>query len=113
MHVKEVGDTLHKCNVLNVSHVKDVKDTVYTYMYVLIILLDFFRLVKHNSMCEWRRRKDALHKVAEHYSVGVIEDTNLLTIHAKQYTMQPRDIQLAHRICGEKDWDRLTFQGAF
>ena len=42
MHVEEVEDTLYKCNVLNGTHVGDVEDTVYTYMYVLIILSDFF-----------------------------------------------------------------------
>ena len=58
-HVKEVGDTLYKynvlndthvediedsrneCTLLNVTYVRDVEDTVYTYMYVLIILSDF------------------------------------------------------------------------
>ena len=81
------------------------------YCTVLIILPDFFRLVKHISMREWRRRKDetvidptqltkaegerafcpcwakgavdALHEAAEHYLVGMMEDANLLAIHAK------------------------------
>ena len=47
---------------------------------------------------------DALHKVAEHYLVGMMEDANLLAIHVKWFTIQPRDIQLACHICGEKDW---------
>ena len=97
----------------------------------------FFRLIKHISMHEWRRRKgeteidpklltkaegekafcsrwaqgamDALHEASESYLVGMMEDANLLTIHAKRYTIQPRDIQLARRICGDKDWDKLGY----
>ena len=141
MHVEEVEDTLYKRNVLNGTHVGDVEDTVYTYMYVLIILSDFFRLVKHISMREWRRitkeaeidpqrltraegekafcprwakgAVDALHEAAEHYLIGMMEDANLLAIHAQRYTIQPRDIQLARRIRGETDWDRLAWQKKF
>ena len=97
----------------------------------------FFRLIKHISMCEWRRRKgeteinlelltkvegekafclrwaqgamDALHEASESYLVGMMEDANLLAIHAKRYTIQPRDIQLARRIHGDKDWDKLGY----
>ena len=104
-------------------------------MYVLIILLGFFRLIKHISMREWRRRMgeteidptqltraeekkafcpcwtkgaiDALHEAVESYLVGMIEDANLLAIHVKRYTIQPRDIQLACHIHGDKDWDKL------
>ena len=75
----------------------------------------FFRLVKHISMREWRRRKgekdinptqlskaegetafcpcwakgtvDALHEASESYLVGMMEDANLLAIHAKRYTI--------------------------
>ena len=110
-------------------------------LYCIYNFTGFFRLVKYISMREWRRRKDemvidptqltkaegerafcprwakgavdALHEAAEHYLVGMMEDANLLTIHAKRYTIQPRDIQLAHRICGETDWDRLQFHGKF
>ena len=101
----------------------------------------FFRLIKHISMREWRRRSgekeidptklskaegeqafcprwatgavDALHEAAENYLVGMMEDANLLAIHAKRYTIQPRDIQLARRIRGEKDWDKLGYSGRY
>ena len=101
----------------------------------------FFRLVKHISMREWRRKSgekeidptklskaegetafcplwakgavDALHEVAESYLVGMMEDANLLAIHAKRFTIQPRDIQLARRIHGDKDWDKLGYTGRF
>ena len=46
---------------------------------------------------------DALHEASESYLVGMMEDANLLAIHAKRCTIQPRDIQLARHICGDKD----------
>ena len=52
---------------------------------------------------------DALHEASENYLVGMMEDANLLTIHAKRLMIQPRDIQLARRICGDKDWDKLSY----
>ena len=56
---------------------------------------------------------DAIHKALESYLVGMMEDANLLTIHAKRCTIQPRDIQLACRIRGDKDWDKLSYTGHF
>lgn len=46
----------------------------------------------------------ALQEAAEAYLVGIFEDTNLCAIHAKRVTIMPRDIQLARRIRGERDW---------
>ena len=54
------------------------------------------------------RAVGALHEAAEHYLVGLLEDANALAIHAHRITVQPRDIQLARRIRGEKDWDKGT-----
>ena len=48
---------------------------------------------------------EALHEGAEAYMVSLLEDANLLAIHARRITLQPRDIQLARRIRGDKDWD--------
>jgi histone H3 len=44
----------------------------------------------------------ALQEAAEAYLVGLYEDTNLAAIHAKRVTIQPKDIQLARRIRGER-----------
>ena len=44
----------------------------------------------------------ALQEASEAYLVGLFEDTNLCAIHAKRVTIQPKDIQLAHRIRGER-----------
>lgn len=44
----------------------------------------------------------ALQESAESYLVGLFEDTNLASIHAKRVTIYPRDIQLARRIRGER-----------
>ena len=45
-----------------------------------------------------------LHEAAEAYLVGLFEDTNLCAIHAKRVTIMPKDIQLARRIRGEREW---------
>ena len=44
----------------------------------------------------------ALQEAAEAYLVGLFEDTNIAAIHAKRVTIQPKDIQLARRIRGER-----------
>ena len=44
----------------------------------------------------------ALQEAAEAYPVGLFEDTNLCTIHARRVTIMPKDIQLAQRIRGER-----------
>ena len=44
----------------------------------------------------------ALQESTEAYLVGLFEDTNLAAIHAKRVTIQPKDIQLARRIRGER-----------
>ena len=44
----------------------------------------------------------ALQEAAEAYLVGLFEDTNLAAIHAKRVTIQPKDMQLARRIRGER-----------
>jgi len=44
----------------------------------------------------------ALQEAAEAYLVGLFEDTNLCAIHAGRVTIQPKDIQLARRIRGER-----------
>ena len=38
---------------------------------------------------------DALHKALEDYLITLLEDANLLAIHARCITLQPRDVQLA------------------
>ena len=44
----------------------------------------------------------ALQEAAEAYLVQLLEDSNLCAIHAKRITIQPRDMQLARQICGER-----------
>ena len=39
-----------------------------------------------------------LQEAAEVYLVGLLEDTNLCTIHMKCITIRPKDIQLAQHI---------------
>ena len=58
----------------------------------------------------WQRAAlECLHEGAEAYMVSLLEDANLLAIHARQITLQPRDIQLARRIRGEPNWYKTDF----
>jgi histone H3 len=76
---------------------------------LLIRKLPFQRLVREiaqdysNNMRFQSTAILALQEAAEAYLVGLFEDTNLCAIHAKRVTIQPRDMQLARRIRGEKD----------
>ena len=42
-----------------------------------------------------------LQEASKAYLVCLFEDFNLCAIHAKRVTIMPKDIQLAHCICGE------------
>lgn len=44
----------------------------------------------------------AIQEAAEAYLVGLFQDANLITMHAKRVTMMPKDIQLARRMRGER-----------
>jgi len=44
----------------------------------------------------------ALQEASEVYLVELFQDTNLCALHAKRVTVQPKDIQLARRIRGER-----------
>ena len=44
----------------------------------------------------------ALQSAGEAYLVGVLEDTQLASIHAKRVTITVRDVQLARRLRGER-----------
>ncbi|XP_011313829.1 histone H3-like centromeric protein HTR12 [Fopius arisanus] len=50
----------------------------------------------------------ALQEASEAYLVGLFEDTNLCAIHAKRVTIMPKDIQLARRIRGEREYLKNT-----
>ena len=52
---------------------------------------------------------EAIHEAAENYLVSLLTDANILAIHARRITVQPRDIQLARRIRGNRDWEYLGF----
>ena len=45
----------------------------------------------------------ALQSTNEDYLVRLFNNTNLCAIHAKHITVMPKDIQLARRICGERN----------
>ena len=58
----------------------------------------------------WQRSAlECLYEGAEAYMVSLLKDANLLAIHARRITLQPRDIQLARRIRGEPNWYKTDF----
>ena len=71
---------------------------------LLIQKLSFQRLVREIAQdfkTDLRFQSAAilcLQEAAEVYLMGLFEDTNLCTIHARQVTIMPKDIQLARRI---------------
>ena len=60
-------------------------------------------------LCWTKGAIEALHEGMDAYMTGLMEDANLLAIHAKRYTVQPRDIHLARRIWGEVTWDQTDY----
>ena len=56
-------------------------------------------------LCWQRKAINALHKGAEAFMVGIMEDANLLVIHTWLVTLQSWNIQLARRIRGDPYWD--------
>ena len=74
---------------------------------LLIRRLPFARLVREVQTLFFRKpyrwqaeAMVALQEAAESHIVGLFEDANLCTIHAKRVTIMPKDIQLARRIRG-------------
>ena len=77
---------------------------------LLIRKLPFQRLVREiaqdlGKMNMWFQSGAimALQEASEAYLVGLLEDSNLCTIHAKRVTIMPKDIQLARCIRGERN----------
>src|SRR5438270_13192239 len=75
---------------------------------LLIKKLPFQRLVREVAQ-EFRQdlrfQTDsirALQEAAEAYLITLFEDSNVCAIHAKRVTIQPKDIQLARRLRGER-----------
>lgn len=50
---------------------------------------------------------NALQEASEAYIVSLFEDTNLAALHAKRVTIMPRDMDLALRIRGTKEFIRF------
>jgi histone H3 len=45
---------------------------------------------------------EAIQEATEAYMVALLADTNLCAIHGRRVTIQPRDVQLALRLRGER-----------
>ena len=52
----------------------------------------------------------AVQEAAEVYIVGLFEDTNLCAVHAKRQTVLKKDMMLALRIRGERNFDYRDLQ---
>ena len=52
----------------------------------------------------------ALQEASEAYITGLFEDTNLCAIHAKRVTVQKKDMDLARRIRGDRNYDYRDLQ---
>ena len=52
----------------------------------------------------------ALQEASEAYIVGLFEDTNLCAIHAKRQTVMKKDMELARRIRGDRNFDYVDRQ---
>ena len=78
---------------------------------LLIKRAPFIRLVKeilHKKLgrAEIRMQRiavEALQEVAEYYVTNLFDGANLCALHAKRITLQPKDMQLAMRIRGERN----------
>ena len=71
---------------------------------------DLERGRRHVCPLRWQRKAImALHHASEDYLISLLEDANLLAIHARRVTVQARDIQLARRIRGEVRWTAREF----
>ena len=53
---------------------------------------------------------EAIHEGAESFMISLLDDANLLAIHARKITVQPRDIQLVLHIRGDKDLSYLGYK---
>ena len=76
---------------------------------LLIKFLAFARLVREitqdikSDLHFQHRALTTLQEAAEVYVVGILSDTNLIAVHAKRQTLMKKDIQLAYKICGDRD----------
>ena len=79
----------------------------YCLIWVLFICYRLVREIAQDFKTDLRFQPNAvmaLQEASEVYLIGLMEDTNLAAIHAKRVTIMPKDIQLAHRIRGERCW---------
>ena len=76
----------------------------------------FMRLVKHiatdmdHQLRFQSQAIQALQEATEAYIVALFEDTNLCAIHAKRQTVMKKDMELARRIRGDRNFDFVDRQ---
>ena len=79
--------------------------------YSLIPLLAFSKLVREIAQERWKDLRfqstaiQALKEGSEAYLVGLLEDSQMCTTHAKRVTVMVKDMQLAQRLCRDPVMD--------
>jgi histone H3 len=85
---------------------QDFKTDLRFQLHAMLALQVCFHVLSLSQRCVPRARVtvSCVHaqEATEAYQVSLFEDANLAAIHAKRITIQPRDIQLARRIRGER-----------
>ena len=104
-HTSKDGQVRLRSGVKAMYEVKHYRNTTE----LLIRRISFQRLVReicegiHKGMRIESQALLALQEAAESYLVGLFEDANLCTAHAKRITVQARDIKLTRLIRRELD----------
>ena len=112
---KGEGEKIKRRNKPGTASLREIK----RYQKSLDLLLPrapFQRLVRNivNDMDHELRFQSqalqALQEATEAYVVGLFEDTNLCAIHAKRQTVMKKDMVLARRIRGDRNFDYTDYQ---
>ena len=71
----------------------------------------FYRLVRQiaetydHSVRFHQKALEAIQESTEAYIVGLFEDANLCAVHAKRVTIMKKDLALARRLRGDRNFD--------
>ena len=116
-HVNTVDTILYGIYALNCTNVNTTTCIIYLLLSRLVKEITYREFRRAHAKCimppvitnkeykkgtyvvcplRWQRSAlECLHEASEVYLVSLLEDANLLAIHARHITLQPRDIQLA------------------
>ena len=110
--MKERRKIRHKPGTVSLREVKKYQKSTD----MLLLKAPFQRLVRqisndHDHTLRFQSQALlALQEATEAYVVGLFEDTNLCAIHAKRMTVMKKDMDLARRIRGDRNYDYRDLQ---